>query len=407
MTPKGVTPAELREAERGFTLMLRKKFSAVWIAENARDVLGQANMEYAEWLENNPPARNPVGWLLTCAYRRAQNLLDSQTRKPSEASLEAVFHLPDEATPSPEQQALDHDRQKRLREALSFLPEKECKLLALIYFEDHSIREAGRKVGWQKSAADRHHNWALEKLRALVGDDRSLLSPATVGLAAWGVARGEGHRPFAAAVDAALAPAREAFAIGTEIVTVRAQRFADLWRRLSPFTDPTSAAATSGGGRVVGACGVALATVVCGVAASGVVPTVGSGIAPHSHKASNVGTANGTARQAAVPAAVIPTPELPTLELPAPKSTEPQPSKVKTTARSKPKAHRARAASAPRATAQQTTNEFGVEAGSTSEPSAAPAPETSSSSGSSSSPSSSGGSSGRSSGSSVNSEFGL
>ncbi len=364
-------------------------------------------MEYAEWLENNPPARNAVGWLLTCAYRRAQNLLDSQTRKPSEASLEAVFHLPDEVTPSPEQQALDHDRQERLREALSFLPEKECKLLALIYFEDHSIREAGRKVGWQKSAADRHHNWALEKLRALVGDDRSLLSPATLGLVAWDVSRGEGHRPFAAGVDAALVPAREAFAIGTEIVTVRAQRLAELWRRLSPFTDPTSAATTSGGGRVAGACGVALATVVCGVAASGVVPTVGGGIAPHSQKASNAGTASGTTRQAAVPAAVIPTPELPTLALPAPKPSESQPSKAKTTARSKPKAHRTRTASAPRATAQQTTNEFGVEAGSTSEPSAAPAPETSSSSGSSSSPSSSGGSSGRSSGSSVNSEFGL
>src|SRR4051794_33556321 len=173
--------------------MLRKKFSAVWIAENARDVLGQANMEYAEWLEDNPPARNPVGWLLNCAYRRAQNLLDSQTRKPSEASLEAVFHLADEATPSPEQQALDRDRHRRLREMLNFLPEKECALLALVYFEDHSIREAGRKVGWQKSAADRHHDRAMEKLRALVGDDRSLLSPATLGLAAWSVTKGEGQ----------------------------------------------------------------------------------------------------------------------------------------------------------------------------------------------------------------------
>lgn len=392
VSPKGVTPAELREAERGFTLMLRKKFSAVWIAENARDVLGQANMEYAEWLEDNPPARNPVGWLLNCAYRRAQNLLDSQTRKPSEASLEAVFHLADEATPSPEQQALDRDRHRRLREMLNFLPEKECALLALVYFEDHSIREAGRKVGWQKSAADRHHDRAMEKLRALVGDDRSLLSPATLGLAAWSVTKGEGQRPFAAAVDAALVPAREAFAIVTEIVTVRTQRFAELWRRLSPFTDPTSAAATSGSGRALGACGVALATVVCGVAASGVVPPVVGGIAAHSQKAPKAHPAPSTTRQVS-----LPVPEMKSPERSTPKSSEPHPSKT-TTAQAKPKAQqRARTASVPKATPQQVANEFGVESGSASEPASAPAPETSSSSG---------GSSG-SSGSSVGSEFGM
>jgi RNA polymerase sigma factor (sigma-70 family) len=397
VSPKGVTPAELREAERGFTLMLRKKFSAVWIAENARDVLGQANMEYAEWLKDNPPARNPVGWLLTCAYRRAQNLLDSETRKPSEASLEAVFHLADEATPSPEQQALDRDRHRRLREMLSFLPEKECELLALVYFEEHSIREAGRKVGWQKSAADRHHDRAMERLRALVGDDRSLLSPATLGLAAWSAIKGEGQRPLAAAVDAALVPAREAFAIVTEIVTVRTQRLAELWRRLSPFTNPSSAAATSGGGRALGACGVALATVVCSVAASSVVPIAGNGAAPHPHKpAKPHTTTNSATRLVSLPAAAQ-SPEPST-----PKPSEPHISKT-TSARARPKAQqRARATSAPQATPQQVANEFGVESGSASEPTSAPAPETPSSSGGSS-----GLSSGGSSGSSVGSEFGM
>ena len=307
-----MTPAELREAERGFTLMLRKRFSAVWIAENAKDVLGQANMEYAEWLEDNPPARNPVGWLLTCAYRRAQNLLDSQTRRPPPASLEAVFHLADESTPTPEQQALEHDRQARLRKALGFLPEKECKLLALVYFEDRSIREAGRMVGWQKSVADRHHDRALEKMRALVGEDRSLLSPATLGLAAWVLARGEGHRPFAAALDVALAPAREAFAIGTEIVAVRAQRFADAWRRISPFTDPSNAVASGGGGRALGACGVAVASVVCGVAVSGVVPVIGGSASPPPSARRRHGKWTGRRRaSASTPISATPQPSSP------------------------------------------------------------------------------------------------
>jgi RNA polymerase sigma factor (sigma-70 family) len=397
----GVTPAELREAERGFILMLRRKFSAVWIAENAKDLLAQASFEYVEWLADNPPARNPVGWLLTCAYRRALNLLDSQTRKPPTASLDSVdevFHLADESTPTPEEQALDHDRQERLRNAMRHLPEKECKLLALVYFHDHSIREAGRKVGWQKSAADRHHDWAMEKLRALVGDDRSLLSPATLGPAAWVAARGEGHRPLLAALDAALTPGREAVAIGTEAVAVVTHRGSGLWRRISPFTDPSSAAATSGGGRVIGSCGVALATVVCGVAASGVVPIAGNGMAPHSHKASKARPAHSVTRQV-----TLPVPEVETPEASTPKPSEPNPSNAKTTAQAKPRAQqRAGTTSAPAATSQQVANEFGVESGSAPEPASSPAPETSSPSGGSS-----GRSSGGSSGSSAGSEFAM
>ena len=60
---QGVTGAQMREAERGLKLMLGPKFPKVWIAEHSREVLGQAHVEYQEWLEDNPPARNPVGWL--------------------------------------------------------------------------------------------------------------------------------------------------------------------------------------------------------------------------------------------------------------------------------------------------------------------------------------------------------
>ncbi len=165
-----ITPAQLREAERGLKLMLRPKFPRVWIAEHANDMLGQAHVEYQVWLEKSPPARNPVGWLIICAYRRALNLRDSERRRPNVAPLDSVFHLADESTPTPEQEVIDSDRRKRLHEVLSHLPEKEVKLLALVYYEDNSIREAGRELGWQKSAADRHHATAMAKVRALVGD---------------------------------------------------------------------------------------------------------------------------------------------------------------------------------------------------------------------------------------------
>jgi RNA polymerase sigma factor (sigma-70 family) len=165
-----LTSGELRRAEEGIGPTLGQKFSAAWIAKNGRDVLGQAIVEYVEWLKNNDPARNPVGWILKCASWRAINLLDSEKRKPRPASLDSFFHLADESEPNPEQQALNDDRQWRLREALSHLSKKERELLMMVHCEDMSVRGAGRKLGWRKSAADRHHKAAIEKMLVLVGD---------------------------------------------------------------------------------------------------------------------------------------------------------------------------------------------------------------------------------------------
>ena len=395
----------MREAERGLKIMLGAKFPKVWIAEHSREVLGQAHVEYQQWLKTNPPARNPVGWLCTCAYRRAQNLRDSERRRPSFAPLDTVFHLADESTPTPEQEAIERDRQERLRGALSHLPEKEVKLLALVYFEDNSIREAGRKLGWQKSAADRHHNTAMEKLRALVGDDRSLFSPATLGLAAYVACRGGRASRL---LDAALAPFRGLTAIGAELTSATGRRVAELARALSPFSDAGTAAANSGVGRAAGVCGAGIVTLVCVGAASVVAPGLTS--APRSHRPANSRQVKGPARPPATAPPAVTTTELPAPALPTPGPVEQaQPSKVKAAKHPQAEKQHARAARAPKATARQTANEFGVESGSGSVPEAAPAPapesapQTSSSSpSSSSSPEPS-----KPSGSSTTREFGL
>ncbi len=348
---RGVTADQFREAERGARLILAKNFSAAWITKNARDLLAQANIEYAAWLKDNPPARNPVGWLLNCVYWRAQNLLDAESRRPPTASLDAVFHLPDESTPDPERQALDHDRQSRLQEALSHLPEKEQELLALVYYENHSIREAGRKLGWRKSAADRHHRAAMEKMLALVGD-RTLLSPAILGPAAWAVLNAEGRRSLLALRD----PLREAVALGTEAASIAAHRLGELARRLSPFADAGNAAAAGGGGRVLGYCGATAGVLVCGLLGSGAVgPGLGSWLpdstAPHKPRAAN------TRRISSAPIAA-PTPSTPELALPtqpdssqAPKDTEPVKPAERQERRSRSRF--------PRASGEQSADEFG------------------------------------------------
>jgi hypothetical protein len=244
-------------------------------------------------------------------------------------------------------------------------------LLALVYFEDNSIREAGRKLGWQKSAADRHHNQAMEKLRALVGDDRSLFSPATLGLAAYLACRDGG---FSRVLDAALTPAREVIAIGAELASVGARRLADLARSLPPFSDAGTAMASGGVGRAAGVCGAGIVALVCVGAASVVVPGLNSAQRPVKPRDSL--QTEGLARHPTTVAPAAATTEFPAPDLPTPEPVErtesPKPKAVKSQS-----AKRARPQQAPQATPKQTESEFGIESGSgsTSEPAPAPAPE--------------------------------
>lgn len=338
---EAVTGAQLREAERGFIGILRSKgFPGAWVDHNALDLLAQASSEYAAWLKTHEPEENPVGWLITCAYRRALNLLESQRRRPPTSSVDAALAIADERAPTPEQEVLDDERQGRLRRAMDCLPAKDRRLISLVYFEGCTVREAGRRLGWRKSAADRHHQAALDRLRAIVGEDRSLLSPASLGLAAW-IAADRGHGLL--------------------------RRLGESLRRLVPFLEPGSAIA-SGGGRLVAACGAGLAAAFCGLAATGVHPAL-----PGADKSSSPPPAH---HRIAGPASEAP-PEAVVVAPPDPAGGEEAEGHRSSSVGAK--AHRASGASRPAAaqpasrpeppaSSEPVVEEFGIEGGSSGEP---------------------------------------
>jgi predicted DNA-binding protein (UPF0251 family) len=297
-----------------------------------------------------------VGWLLNGAYWRALNLYASEQRKPRETSLEAVFHLADKSTPSPEQQALESERKQRLQKALSHLPQKECELLSLIYYEGLSIRAAGRKLGWGKSAADRHHNAAMEKMLAIVGE-RKFLSPAILGPLAWAVLNAQARGPLRAAWNAALGPLREAMALGADAAHAGAHRLAEPMSRLSPFTESGNAAAAGGGGRVLGYCGVAAGAVVCGLLGSG---AIGPGVSALPADAPETAKPRAMRHRLTASPAPIAAPKLSTPELPLPQPSA-HPEAPPQTEPVQPTRRRARNPlyRAPVASGQQSASEFG------------------------------------------------
>jgi RNA polymerase sigma factor (sigma-70 family) len=292
-----LTEEQLREAQRGFTnLLFAKRFPRSWIEENAEDLLAQAHAEFCKRLIRGQKDET-VGLLIVIAYRRAQNLLDAQRRRPPTCSIETAFHLPDESTPTPEEELIARDRQERIARAMRRLPDKDCKLLALVYFNGLSVRAAGRRLGWRKSAADDHHRAALARLRPLLGD-RALLSPEIAIPAFAALASRHGSMPpsWSMWLEGAWESMREAFAPA-------GQWLGGLWGRLSPFAEPGNAAAISGAGRAAaGACGVAVA--VCGlIAATG---ALGPGLAGSSSQPTKAKGAAHTASEHRVPAPVVP-----------------------------------------------------------------------------------------------------
>jgi RNA polymerase sigma factor (sigma-70 family) len=258
-----LTSEQLRAAEEGFAKLLRaKRMNPQFIAEHAEELMAQARREFATWCERGKVAQNPVGWLVNCAWQRTKDLLDSQRRRPHQLSIDEVLHVVDEQTPDPEQVAIDHDHSEKILRALSLLPEKERQLIYLSYFNGLDVKAAGHQVGWKKSAAHRHHEAALDRLRSILGRDFAILD---VALLAWILEESEAAPPAPGLFAAVLEMGQEAVAFVTH-------RAAEIWRRLSPLGDPANASLASTGAKVSGACATAV-TVAC--LAGGV---IGSGI---------------------------------------------------------------------------------------------------------------------------------
>jgi RNA polymerase sigma factor (sigma-70 family) len=132
------------------------------VERHADDLFGQALLEFSATDRNS--ISNPVGWLIHCSWRRTQNLLDQERRRPSAVSIDTVASLVSSA-PTPEEEAFESFGGKAAARAIRHLPSRERKLMELIYLEGKSCRAAGREVGIEKSAADRRHRAALSRLR--------------------------------------------------------------------------------------------------------------------------------------------------------------------------------------------------------------------------------------------------
>jgi RNA polymerase sigma factor (sigma-70 family) len=270
--------AEIEQVRMGFRkLLVRKRFSPQFIAANHEELLAIASCEYVRQLAVGAKIEDPAAWIIQCAWQRTKNLLRGERKAPPTVSTEKIAELGEAAAPISELVAepLEQARRaERVRAAIEELGLEERSVIALIYFEDLSSRQAARALGWSHSRVVRFQRSALRSLQASLGVSASEELAIDVALAAaLAIGSDSVPRPGLGMLVNHVAD------LGTGLWG-RAQELA---RRLgaSGGSDTAAALGAGGAGRAGGICGAAVA-MACLAGGSGLLPSLG--VDPGSHR---------------------------------------------------------------------------------------------------------------------------
>jgi len=263
-----LSQVELDGARLGFSQLLRRKrFSPQFISNHRDDLLGTAQLEYTRRVAEGVEVENPAGWIINCAWRRTQNLLEAQGRGARLISTERTGALADDLGRSPEDAALEADRFRRVQEAVEQLSADQRKLLELAYFEEMGVREAARFLGWHSSRAQRCHESARRRVQELLGVDSLDELEIPIGLAAW--LSLASRRSAALHLPAGIEAAGEKAGRGAGHLWARTQELATRFLRLGGG-EPAGGVLAGGVARTAGVCGAAaIACLASGVIGPG------------------------------------------------------------------------------------------------------------------------------------------
>ncbi|HUC06607.1 MAG TPA: sigma-70 family RNA polymerase sigma factor, partial [Solirubrobacterales bacterium] len=159
-----LTGAQMERARSVFIGWLwRGNLSADFIHNHADDLLGEAHGEYVKAVRRGEEIEDPVGWTVFCAWRR----LNRRLERGPEAHEFASEKLPEQSdpdAPTPEGEAEERDRVRKIREAVQQLRRDQQQVIALTYFEGQTLREAAKTLGWGYGTAYRRYKSAVEKM---------------------------------------------------------------------------------------------------------------------------------------------------------------------------------------------------------------------------------------------------
>jgi RNA polymerase sigma-70 factor (ECF subfamily) len=148
-----------------------------------QEVLAEACEKLSDYLQERPIPFYP--WLRQLAWERLAKLhrhhLQAQKRstlreqpwqwEPSDESALALANRLLARGSGPSSHLLREELRRRVREALTRLPERDREILVMRYLEQLSTREMAAVLGIAEGAVKTRHVRALERLRGLLGPD--------------------------------------------------------------------------------------------------------------------------------------------------------------------------------------------------------------------------------------------
>jgi RNA polymerase sigma factor (sigma-70 family) len=158
-------PHVLRGAELALKHKLRRKFSADFTTRYADELIAKAAKEYVVAEARGERIENPGGFLVDVAYKRAIDALRKESNDPELDELEAASSLPDPSVADPSEELERDEVRSQVYEAIAHLEGEERQVIALVYFEGMSGREAAGPLGISQSSSLRRLRSASAKLR--------------------------------------------------------------------------------------------------------------------------------------------------------------------------------------------------------------------------------------------------
>ncbi|HEY5332315.1 MAG TPA: sigma-70 family RNA polymerase sigma factor [Solirubrobacterales bacterium] len=179
----------LHGMERDLRKRLRAhRLSEAFVDRYAEDALQRGVVEYLRAREAGKEIREPAGFVLEAAFRRAIDELRREARAAGGAEVERLIEKAGETYPSAEEIAVDAITVADLRAAIGSLPAEERQALSLHYFEEESAARAAGLLYCSESTFRRRLHKALADLAELLGapaPEPGSHRGLEVGLAAW------------------------------------------------------------------------------------------------------------------------------------------------------------------------------------------------------------------------------
>jgi RNA polymerase sigma factor (sigma-70 family) len=179
----------LRGMERDLRTRLRAhRLSEAFVDRYAEDALQRGVVEYLRAREAGREIREPAGFVLEAAFRRAIDELRREARTVEGAEVERLIEKAGETYPSAEEIAVGAITASDLRAAIGSLPAEERQALSLHYFEEESAARAARLLYCSESTFRRRLHKALADLAELLGapaPEPGSHRGLEIGLAAW------------------------------------------------------------------------------------------------------------------------------------------------------------------------------------------------------------------------------